>query len=127
MGAVRNKNVTKMETTYVKQQEGASLAMLRKRKILYRRLSVFFVISFIVSFLMVSSIFSQSSKLKTEMAQKHQLNKQLASLENQQSVLKGDIVKLNNNDYIAKYARSEYFLSNKGEIIFNIPNEKQEN
>lgn len=127
MGAVRTKNVAKIQTTYVKQQEDASLAMLRKRKILYRRLSVFFTLSLITSFIIVSNIISQTSELNAKIAQKQQLNKQLSSLQNQQSALKDNIVKLNNDDYIAKYARSEYFLSNKGEVIFNIPDEKKGN
>ena len=35
-------------------------------------------------------------------------------------------VKLNDDDYIAKLARKEYFFSKKNEIIFNIPEDKKE-
>jgi len=42
-------------------------------------------------------------------------------LKNQQNSLKQEISNLNDDDYIAKLARKEYFLSNKDEIIFNIP------
>ena len=45
----------------------------------------------------------------------------LAKLERKQMILENEIVKLNDDEYIAKLARSEYFLSDKGEIIFNIP------
>ncbi len=34
-------------------------------------------------------------------------------------------MKLNDDDYIAKLARKEYFLSEKNEIIFSIPENKK--
>ncbi|MFK4996598.1 septum formation initiator family protein [Bacillus sp. N9] len=54
------------------------------------------------------------------------LEESLAKLEKKQLTLENEIVKLNDDDYIAKLARSEYFLSEKGEIIFNIPDPKEE-
>lgn len=110
-----------METTYLKQHEFAEIATARKKKMLYRRLSVFFIFALFISYLMVSNFFSQSSLINTKIAQKQNYNKQLDSLKSQQASLKDDIAKLNNDDYVAKYARKEYFLSNKGEVIFNIP------
>ena len=46
---------------------------------------------------------------------------QLAKLEKEQRLLEEEIVKLNDDEYIAKFARKEYFLSDDGEIIFNLP------
>ena len=54
------------------------------------------------------------------------LEETLAKLERKQTMLENEIVKLNDDDYIAKLARSEYFLSDKGEIIFNIPEPEKE-
>lgn len=59
--------------------------------------------------------------------EKVQMEEKLAKLEKEQLILENEIAKLNDDEYIAKLARSEYFLSDKGEIIFNIPNsEKKE-
>lgn len=65
--------------------------------------------------------------LDQKVAQKKQLEKQLTELKNQQQILKDDIVKLNDDDYIAKLARKEYFLSDKNEIIFNLPDKGEKN
>jgi cell division protein DivIC len=126
MATVQPKNVAKIETSYVQQQEYSEHAAARKKKKLYRRLSVFFVLALFVSYSMVSSILSQASVLDEKVAQKKQLDKQLESLKNQQNSLKQEISNLNNDDYIAKLARKEYFLSNKDEIIFNIPDGNKE-
>jgi cell division protein DivIC len=105
----------------VKQQEYAGIASARKRKVLVRRLSLFFAFALFLSYFMVSNILSQASMLDQKVVQKKQLEGQLAGLKNQQQILKDNIVKLNDDDYIAKLARKEYFLSNKGEVIFNLP------
>jgi cell division protein DivIC len=127
MGMDLNRNVSKMQTTYVEQQEYAEIASARKRKLVLRRLSVFFVLAGLLTYLMISSYISQTTKLESTLEQKQKLNHQLADLKKQQTVLKEDIVNLNDDDYIAKLARKEYFFSEKGEIIFNIPDDSKEN
>jgi cell division protein DivIC len=126
MGEVHQKNVAKIESSYVQQQEYSDHAAARKKKKLFRRLSLFFVFALFVSYSMVSSILSQASALDEKIAQKKQLDKQYTALKNQQDSLKQEISNLNNDDYIAKLARKEYFLSNKDEIIFNIPDGNKE-
>ncbi|WML55499.1 septum formation initiator family protein [Neobacillus sp. PS3-12] len=126
MAAVQPKNVAKIETSYVQQQEYSDHAAAKKKKKLYRRLSVFFVFALFVAYSMVSSILSQASTLDEKVAQKKQYDKQLTALKNQQNSLKQEISNLNDDDYIAKLARKEYFLSNKDEIIFNIPDGNKE-
>lgn len=126
MSAIREKNVAKIQSTYVAQQEFAEIASSRKRKLLLRRLSLFLAFAVFVSYFMVSSFLTQASVVDAKKAQKKQLDKQLTELKKKQSVLKEDIVKLNDDDYIAKLARKEYFFSDKNEIIFNIPDKKKE-
>ncbi|EKN70325.1 cell division protein DivIC [Neobacillus bataviensis LMG 21833] len=126
MGAERKKNVSKIQTTYVEQQEYAEIASARKRKLLLRRLSLFFVFAGLLSYLMISSYISQTAMLKEKVAQKKKSNHELSELKRQQDILKEDIIKLNDDDYIGKLARKEYFFSEKNEVIFSIPDEKEE-
>ena len=126
MGVVQQKKVAKIETTYVQQQELSENAAARRKKKLLRRLSVFFGFALFVSYFMISSILSQASVLDEKAAQKKQLDQKLTTLKNQQKSLKQEISNLNNDEYIAKLARKEYFLSNKDEIIFNIPDSNKE-
>ncbi|CAH2717149.1 Cell division protein DivIC [Neobacillus rhizosphaerae] len=126
MGAERKRNVSKIQTSYVEQQEYAEIASARKRKLLIRRLSLFLVFASLLSYLMISSYLSQTTKLDAKIAQKKQIAGELTELKKQQEILKEDIIKLNDDDYIAKLARKEYFFSEKNEIIFNIPKEKKE-
>jgi cell division protein DivIC len=125
MGAEQKKNVSKIQTTYVKQQEYAEIASARKKKLLARRLTMFLVFASILTYLMISSTISQTTKLNAKLAQKKELKQQLTELKMQQDILNENIIKLNDDDYIAKLARKEYFFSEKNEIIFNIPEDKK--
>lgn len=126
MNSTRKRKVAKIETTYVQQQEVAGIAAARKRRLLLRRLSLFLAFAIFTSYFMISSIFSQAAVLDEKKAQKKQLDKELTSLKKQQGILKDDIVKLNDDDYIAKLARKNFFMSNQNEIIFHIPENKKE-
>jgi cell division protein DivIC len=126
MSAIKKRNIAKLETNYTKQQEQSQLSSIRKKKALYRRLTVFFLIAGVVSYLMISTLISQNSALAKKLDEKGQLEKELVKLDKEEIVLKEEIVKLKDDDYIAKLARKEYFLSDEGEIIFTLPEDKDE-
>lgn len=75
---------------------------------------------------MISTYMSQLSVLEEKEAEKKLLQKQLSGLERRQQILEEEIVKLNDDEYIAKLARKEYFLSEENEIIFNLPQKEEE-
>ncbi|WP_224654447.1 FtsB family cell division protein, partial [Escherichia coli] len=49
----------------------------------------------------------------------------LEEVKEEQDLLKKQLVKLDDDDYIAKLSRKEYFLSDKNEIIFTVPENKK--
>ncbi|MGV2942352.1 septum formation initiator family protein [Mesobacillus sp. LC4] len=126
MSAIRKKNIAKIENQYVQQREKAGIAESRKRKLLFRRLAVFALFASVISYLMISTYISQTSALEKKQEDKEQLEQKLANLQKEQEILDEEIVKLNDDEYIAKLARKEYFLSEKNEIIFNLPKEKKD-
>ena len=128
MGAIKKRNVAKIQTSYVKQQEAEEIHAGRKRRLLYRRLTVFFTGAIALSFFMISTLVSQSSTIEAKTAEKQRLDQELALLEKKEVALEEEIVKLNDDEYIAKLARKDYFLSENNEVIFNLPEvrEKEE-
>jgi len=55
--------------------------------------------------------------------EKNQLEEELTSLKEKEEELKVDANKLQNPDYIARYAREKYLYSKEGEFILQIPEE----
>ncbi|WP_227397272.1 FtsB family cell division protein [Jeotgalibacillus aurantiacus] len=123
MGKPR-RNVTSLENQYTAEQAKIEHHRQSHKKRLIRRLSVFAVFAVIVSGLLISSMVSQASALEEKNAQKAQLEEKIAELKVQEENLKNEIVKLNDDEYIAKLARRDYFLSDSGEIIFTIPEDQ---
>ncbi|WP_409303657.1 FtsB family cell division protein [Peribacillus sp. SCS-155] len=126
MSGLRKKNVAKIESSYVMQHEKKVQTVERRKRGLVRRLTLYAVCAAVISVLAVSMLITQASTLKEKEQEKEELQHNLAKLEKKETLLKEEIVKLNDDDYIAKLARRDYFLSDKGEIIFNLPKKKED-
>lgn len=114
-----------MDNAYTKQQSVKEKVLARRRKLLFRRLALFGVMAVLVSALLVSTLVSRNAQLAAKKEQKAKLEHQVRDIDKQQAMLRSEIKKLKDDNYIAKLARSEYFLSKKGEIIFNLPDSKK--
>ena len=55
--------------------------------------------------------------------EKHELQNKLVSLKDEEEVLNSDIKKLEDPEYVARYAREKYLYSKDGELIIRIPND----
>ncbi|WP_456272814.1 FtsB family cell division protein [Bacillus sp. AK031] len=117
----RERNITSMENAYVRQQELKKKISHHRKKRLFRRLTLLFILAVTISGFLVSTLISRASVLDQKEEEKARLEVKLEHLEKQQAILEEEIIKLNDDDYIAKLARRDYFLSDEGEIIFNIP------
>jgi len=113
--------VTPIRSEYVASREIYEKVQRKRRKGLIRRLAAFFILfGFAVSF-MIHALLSQSAKLHEMEAQKAHLQKQLSNVKQEQRQLQRDIKLLNDEDYLGKLARKNFFMSKNGEIIFTTP------
>ncbi|RID84477.1 septum formation initiator family protein [Peribacillus asahii] len=126
MKGLRKINVTKMENEYVAQQEKKAQSMKKKKRGLRRRLTLYGICLFIFFIFAVVTIVSQNAALNEKAQQKEKIDNELATLKKEEKVLKEEIVKLNDDEYIAKIVRRDYFLSEEGEIIFNLPKNNED-
>ena len=62
--------------------------------------------------------------IESKLIEKKELTKELASLKDKESELKADVEKLQDKDYVARYAREKYYYSKDGEYILRIPEDK---
>ncbi|MBY6088244.1 septum formation initiator family protein [Priestia flexa] len=120
MSAERKKIVTKLNTEYSQQQQNLKKQTDRKRIGLIRRLTFFGVLALLIGIGIVTTLITQASAIENKKAEKEKLEQQLTKLESKEKQLESEIVKLNDDEYIKKIARRDYFLSEDGEIIFNI-------
>ena len=70
------------------------------------------------------SFFTNVAKIIEINNEKKALNDKLTSLKDEEEVLNSDIKKLNDPDYVARYAREKYLYSKDGELIIRIPDDE---
>lgn len=126
MNSLRKKNITKMDNPYVVQQEKKAATIMKRKRGLRRRLTLYGVCAAIFAIFAMTTLISQNRKLDEKTQEKAHVQSQLSQLNNDEKLLKGEIVKLNDDEYVAKLVRRDYFLSEKGEIIFNLPKAKED-
>ncbi|EUJ28803.1 cell division protein [Listeria floridensis FSL S10-1187] len=115
------KTVTRMQNRYIKDRENLHKVRSRHRVALARRLAVLLAVLVIAFAAVFITYTKQALLLKNKQAEKVKVEQKLADAKTEERQLKAQISKLHDDEYIAKLARSEYYLSKEGEIIFNTP------
>ncbi|MDG3075961.1 cell division protein DivIC [Bacillus halotolerans] len=114
------RTITEIQNDYKEKVERQNQLKKRRRKGLYRRLTVFGALVFLTAIVLASSVWSQTSSLSAKEEKKEQLEKELKNLKTKQTDLKEEISKLKDEDYVTELARRDLFMSGDGEIIFNV-------
>ncbi|WP_456277133.1 FtsB family cell division protein [Bacillus sp. AK128] len=127
MDSFKNDKIKQIQSDYYKIVEQREKLVLHRRRGMVRRLTAFSVIVGILGYIMISTFLSQVAAYENKLEERDQLQSELKGMEKQQTMLEEEIVKLNDDEYIAKIARRDYFLSEDNEIIFSIPNEESSN
>lgn len=120
------KNITSIDTDYVRSLQKKENFKKAQKKRLRNRLAVFFVIVCVVAGTLFNMNAGQKEILAAKQQEKAQATAVLEDLKAQQEQLNTQLIRLDDDEYIAKLARKEYFLSETNEIIFSIPDKKKE-
>ncbi|MBC2361114.1 septum formation initiator family protein [Listeria welshimeri] len=115
--------VARIENRYIKDTATLKKTRNRRRIALFRRLAFMAIIFVMVGGLLTITYTKQVLSLNEKKEKQVQVDKKMVAMKDEEEALNDQIKKLHNDDYIAKLARSEYYLSKDGEIIFNIPEE----
>lgn len=119
--------VASIQTEYVQSLQKKEQRKKARKIRLYRRLTVFAVIAVVTLGLLTHTLFKQKQVLATKEQEKVEMLAKLEEVEKEQKQLQVQLEKLNDDEYIAKLARKEYFLSDQNEIIFSTPSIKKKN
>ena len=85
-----------------------------------RRLFVLMCIFIPLLIWFVSNVTSYASIIYSNVKEKKELDKKYAEILEEEELLKSEISKLQDEEYVARYAREKYLYSKDGEIIIKI-------
>lgn len=117
---MKDNTVTRLDSMYMQQYDAYIERQERRRKRLLRRLVLFSIIAVLSIGIMSTYHIKQRVVHAEKTEQYEELKGQLTSLKKEEKDFNEEIVLLNNEEYVLELARTNYFFSKKGELIFKI-------
>jgi cell division protein DivIC len=117
------KTVTRLNSNYMDQYDAHVERQKRKKQRLFRRLILFATLVALVIGCMAAYHFKQRALQAEKVEEYKLLQEELASLKKDEKDYKEEIELLNDEEYILDIARTKYFLSKEGELIFKTPDD----
>lgn len=110
--------VTRMKSDYIQEYEAQERKEKRRRKAILKRLVVFSTLAVLVLGSLTIYHFKQRS-IQADIENEYtELQEEMNQLEKEEKDLMEEIALLKDEDYILELARTNYFLSKEGELIF---------
>lgn len=97
----------------------------RKVKKKARRIATFGLISIALIVFIVITLGRVFFDIVDKYKEKKELENQLIALQEKEKELENDVNKLEDPEYLARYAREKYFYSKDGELILRIPEDEK--
>mgnify|MGYP002541267341 FL=1 len=85
-----------------------------------RRITLLIIIFIPLLTIFMSNMFSYWSQIYSNIKEKKELELLYREILEEEETLKSEIVKLQDDEYVARYAREKYLYSKDGEIIIKI-------
>ena len=86
-----------------------------------KRILIFGFFSVLAITIVLSSVLNVVNQIIDKYHEADELEEKLANLSEEEENLNNEILKLQDKDYLARYAREKYFYSKNGELIIRIP------
>lgn len=92
-----------------------------KRKKVKRKFIMIALLYIALGLILLENVGSTMYQIYTKTKEKKEFEKELVELKEKEEELKATVTKLQDPDYVARYAREKYLYSKDGEIIIRIP------
>lgn len=118
--------IKNLDNEYTQSQNKQKKTVNKTRQVIRKRLTLFGGVLLLIIAIMIIMLFLQKNRNDELVQERKEKAVTYQKLQDKEIELKEQIKRLNDKEYIEKLARSEYFLSNDGEIIFKLPEDKKD-
>ncbi|EOI07029.1 septum formation initiator protein [Enterococcus moraviensis ATCC BAA-383] len=113
--------VAALDNEYTKEQYAEFQKQQKQLIFRRRRLAVVFLVAFVIFIVSGVQLMKDYQQLNAFKKQQTEAVAESAEADKKLKRLEQDVALLRDEDYVAKLARSRYFVSKEGEQIYNIP------
>ncbi|MEX6013123.1 FtsB family cell division protein [Mammaliicoccus sciuri] len=118
--------IKNLDNEYTQSQNKQKKTVNKTRQVIRKRLTLFGGVLLLIIVIMIIMLFLQKNRNDELVQERKEKAVTYEKLQDKEIELKEQIKRLNDKEYIEKLERSEYFLSNDGEIIFKLPEDKKD-
>ena len=97
-----------------------------ERKVRRRRMLAMSILAFVLTFVFISIGINQKVENRNLQDEVRETELVLEETNEEHEALKREIAQLNDDNYIRRIARGDFFMSDSGELIFSLPESKKE-
>ncbi|GEK91617.1 FtsB family cell division protein [Alkalibacterium kapii] len=121
----KKSEVTRMNNPYTKHKTLESIREFKYKRRLKRRMRLIVAIGFLLILMVGNGLVRNYNTLKKLEEDKVVAEQELESLDLRQDELEYYIGLLEDEEYVAKLARNEYYLTKDNEIVFSFPDDRK--
>lgn len=116
--------ITKLNNQYIEEKTLENIRNQKRIKFIKRRTTLIAICGLFFVFLLVTPLFNNYQQLQESKVEQTIAKEKLEALELQQEELDYYVGLLENEEYVLKLARSEYYLTKDDEVVFSFPEDK---
>jgi cell division protein DivIC len=113
--------VSRINEPYIEEQNVSHRRQVAKKKRLVRRLFLFALVAITITVFITIYHINQRITHKEMVEQYDQKTEQLVQLQTEEKQLIEEINLLNDEEYLLQLAKTNYFFTEEGEIVFKLP------
>lgn len=117
----KQENIRHLQNNYVNEYNRQLDLKRQRKKYLRRRLGLISLVGFFLLLIPAIPLVGDYMRVRDFESQRAEAAQELEKVEDYQDDLEYYVSLLEDDEYVAKLARSEYYLSDDDEIIFNLP------
>lgn len=116
--------ITKLNNQYIEEKTLENIRNQKRIKFIKRRTTLIAICGLFFVFLLVAPLFNNYQQLQESKVEQTVAKEKLEALELKQEELDYYVGLLENEEYVLKLARSEYYLTKDDEVVFSFPEDK---
>ncbi|QYA48380.1 FtsB family cell division protein [Nosocomiicoccus ampullae] len=118
--------IIKMLNKYTIDSDTKREVLKGERKVRRRRMLAMSILAFVLTFVFISIGINQKVENRNLQDEVRETELVLEETNEEHEALKQEIAQLNDDNYIRRIARGDFFMSDSGELIFSLPESKKE-
>lgn len=118
--------IIKMLNKYTIDSDTKREVLKGERKVRRRRMLAMSILAFVLTFVFISIGINQKVENRNLQDEVRESELILEETDEEHEALKQEIAQLNDDNYIRRIARGDFFMSDSGELIFSLPESKKE-